>query len=296
MWNMKTDREILFNLGTRGEARGYQGEQTLHDAHESLSPFSNCTPSSSQGLLAGAVPTSAYPPFVPDIVDGTTTNVRMIPLPPDRTVLHHGGGDTHERMDRSCHASGKMALLSYSNGPRHQAQLCTSCASTMSVLSAHHVDSTKTAAIFGHHDCVQSGPNYHISQLYSPNAGPVIPAQHVPTMASDQVNEVPSARPALFSGYLEPLNGGARLRRHLLAVRWTTLATANMTSSPSEASQIHPSITGPSTFATSELPQQEGVCNELVHLASSHGVCGGCRSPLRRKSFLKHFRVVELGF
>ncbi|KAI6146923.1 hypothetical protein BKA82DRAFT_4157371 [Pisolithus tinctorius] len=121
MWNMKTDREILFNLGTRGEARGYQGGQTLHDAHESLSPFSNCTPSSSQGLLAGAVPTPAYPPFVPDIVDGTTTNVRMIPLPPDRTVFHPGGGDTHERMDRICHASGKMALLSYSNGLRHQA-------------------------------------------------------------------------------------------------------------------------------------------------------------------------------
>ncbi|KAI6142149.1 hypothetical protein BKA82DRAFT_336107 [Pisolithus tinctorius] len=195
----------------------------------------------------------------------------------------------------------------------------------MSVLSAYHVDSPKTATFFGHCDGVQSGPNYHISQHYSPDAGPVILAQYVPTVTPDQVNEVPPACPGLFSGYLEPLNGGAS-SVVTFGSSVATLATANMTSSPSEASQIHPSITGPSTFATSGLPQQsfsdlrpcpwkdeqEGICNELVswdcqvHLASAHGVvnmsghtiltCGGCRSPLRRKSFLKHFRVVELGF
>ncbi|KIN99276.1 hypothetical protein M404DRAFT_815242 [Pisolithus tinctorius Marx 270] len=315
MWNMNIDREILFNLGTPGESRGYQDGQTLHNSSESLSPFSNWTPPSSQGLPAGAVPTPAYPPIVPDIVDGTTANVRMIPLPPDRTVPQPGGGDTHERMDRICHAFGKMVLLSYSNEPWNQEQLCTPGTSTMSVLSTYHMDSPKTVAFFGHHGGVQNGPNYHvISQPYSPNAGPVIPAQHVPP-----------ACPGLFTGYLEPLNGGASSVA-TFGSSVGALATANLTNSPSEASQIHPSPTQPTTFATSGPPQQsfsdprpcpwrdeqEVICNELVswdcqdHLASSHGIvnisgstlvtCGACDLQLKRESLLRHFREVDLRF
>ncbi|KAI6146910.1 hypothetical protein BKA82DRAFT_4157182 [Pisolithus tinctorius] len=291
MWNMNIDREILFNLGTPGESRGYQDGQTLHNSSESLSPFSNWTPPSSQGLPAGAVPTPAYPPIVPDIVDGTTTNVRMIPLPPDRTVPQPGGGHTHERMDGICHAFGKMALLSYSNEPWNQ-----------EVINQLNTSYRIPAAVYTGH------VNY--------------------VCVVDIPHGLPENRRIFWPpwrGYLEPLNGGASSVA-TFGSSVGALATANLTNSPSEASQIHPSPTQPTTFATSGPPQQsfsdprpcpwrdeqEVICNELVswdcqdHLASAHGIvnisgstlvtCGACDLQLKRESLLRHFREVDLRF
>ncbi|KAI6146914.1 hypothetical protein BKA82DRAFT_1004760 [Pisolithus tinctorius] len=173
-WNT-VDRGKFFNPGTLGGPHGFQDVQTFLGSNESLSPFSNWAPPSSQGLLTGTVPRPTCTSIVPNIANETTTNVGTIPLPLHRTALQPGGGDNCERKDGNCHASGKMALLSYSNESWHQEQLCGSGTPTMSALSTCHVDPSNSATFFGHQDGVQRAPNYYdISQSCYPNAEAVI--------------------------------------------------------------------------------------------------------------------------
>ncbi|KAI6002652.1 hypothetical protein F5J12DRAFT_208678 [Pisolithus orientalis] len=169
------DRGKFFNLGNLGGLHGYQDVQTFLGSNESLSPFSNWAPPPSHGLLTGAVPRPTCTSIVSNNTNETTTNVGTIPFPLHRTVLQPGGGNNCERMDGHCHASGKMALLSYSNESWHQEQLCGSGTPTMSVLSTYHVDPSRTATFFGHQDGVQRAPNYYETSLSCyPNAGSVI--------------------------------------------------------------------------------------------------------------------------
>ncbi|KAI6018844.1 hypothetical protein EDC04DRAFT_450182 [Pisolithus marmoratus] len=180
-------------------------------------------------------------------------------------------------------------------------------------------------AFFGH----QSAQNcYDISQPSYPNAESVIPTRTISSVISDQVNDVPPAYSAPSQGYLEPLDSypsvvvasGSSL---------SAFATANMANFPSETSPTHPFPPQITNFTTPEAPQvtsqslgnlrtcrwrdnQSGTCDELLgwdrqgHLASVHGIvniagstlvtCGARGSQLKRESFLRHFRVVDLGF
>ncbi|KIN94952.1 hypothetical protein M404DRAFT_337192 [Pisolithus tinctorius Marx 270] len=324
-WNT-VDRGEFFNLGALGGPHGFQDVHAFLGSNESLFPFSNWAPPSSQGLLTGAVPGPTCTSIIPNIASETTTNVGAIPLPLHRTTLQPGGGDSCERKDGDCYAFSKMALSSYSDESWHQEQLCGWGTPTMSALSTYHADPSNSATFFGHQDGVQRATNYYdISQSCYPNAEAVIPAQFIPPAIPVQatVASVPAGH--LAQGDSGPFGGGASAV-FTSASLVGSLVTANIAGSPSEASPTHPLSTQFINSATSSSLQQTfsdlrpcpwkddqgGICGEFVgrvcqdHLTTAHGIvnisgatlvtCGACGLQVKRESLLRHFREVDLGF
>ncbi|KAI6046971.1 hypothetical protein EDC04DRAFT_951382 [Pisolithus marmoratus] len=273
------------NLNTLGGPLGHRNEQTFGGPNGSLSLLSSMAPPSGD-VPTGCVPPPASPPVSPSIVGKTASNAEPIPLPFYHNVLQPVGGNSHEGMDQ---ASSRMITLSSSNGPWYQGPSYTVGTQATPTPLMYDVASPTTAAVFSYQD-----PAY----------------------------------PAPSQGYLEPIDGDASA---VIASDSPVAAstTANTAPFPVETSQLHPLPPQLTNSASPEAPQVTSQvlgdlrpcvwkdnhgheCGELLgwdcqgHLAFAHGItnmagstlvtCGACDRQLKRESFLRHYRVRDLGF